>query len=198
MSGDSDLRGGFYRPKFYDEVSSTLTASTDVITQFGTVRLCWHEETVINVVLGPFDPDDRRVTVRRFMPPHPEGQALIAQFMRYFMGKSANFEVPLPPDIGTDFHRGVWASLRRVPHGEYRTYGQFATDLGLPGNRARNIGNVIAQNPLPIIYPCHRIVAATGALTGYSAGPKWKKALLVHEGVTVDNERVRVDEPPSS
>ncbi|MEC8930091.1 MAG: hypothetical protein VYB08_01665, partial [Candidatus Latescibacterota bacterium] len=60
-----------YRPAFYDEVDDTLTASTDVITKFGTVRICWHEETVINVVIGPFDPEDRRTTLRRFLPPHP-------------------------------------------------------------------------------------------------------------------------------
>ena len=66
--------GGFSRPKFHEEVNNTLTASTDVITQFGTVRICWHDETVINVVLGPFDPGERRVSVRRFLPPIQMGR----------------------------------------------------------------------------------------------------------------------------
>jgi len=195
VSDDREIRGTFYRPKVYDQVNNTLTASTDVVTQFGTVRICWHDDTVINIVLGPFDPEERRVTVRRFMPPHPEGQALIAQFMRYFIGKPSSFDVPLPEDVGTDFHRLVWAAVREVPQGSYESYGQLALRLGLPMGRARNVGNIVAQNPLPIIYPCHRIVASTGALTGYSAGPHWKKALLLHEGVTLHNDRVQVDPP---
>ena len=188
--------GGFSRPKFHEEVNNTLTASTDVITQFGTVRICWHDETVINVVLGPFDPDERRVSVRRFLPPHPDGQALITKFMRYFLAKPTEFDIELPPDIGTDFQRTVWSALRHIPYGAYETYGVLALRLGLPMSRARNVGNAAAQNPLPIIYPCHRIVAATGALTGYSAGPHWKKALLLHEGASINNDRVKVNTTP--
>ncbi|MDP6982880.1 MAG: methylated-DNA--[protein]-cysteine S-methyltransferase [Candidatus Latescibacteria bacterium] len=183
-----------YRPAFYDEVDDTLTASTDVITKFGTVRICWHEETVINVVIGPFDPEDRRTTLRRFLPPHPAGQELIAKFMRYFMAKPTSFEIPLPPKIGTDFQRTVWEALNEVPSGSYETYGDLALRLGLPVSRARSVGNTVAQNPLPIIYPCHRIVASTDALTGYSAGPHWKKALLQHEGIAFDGNRVQISE----
>ncbi len=196
MSDSRDV-GGFNRPKFYEEVNNTLTASTDVITQFGTVRICWHEETVINVVIGPYDPEERRVTVRRFLPPHPEGQELITKFMRYFLAKPTEFDIPLPPDIGTEFQRTVWESLRQVPYGSFETYGELALRLGLPVSRARNVGNAAAQNPLPLIYPCHRIVASTGALTGYSAGPHWKKALLLHEGVVMDNDRGKVNPPPA-
>lgn len=197
MTDKGDVGGANYRPKFYEEVNNTLTASTDVVTQFGTVRICWHDETVINIVIGPYDPDDRRVTVRRFLPPHPEGQALIAKFMRYFLAKPTEFDVELPPDIGTDFQRTVWSALADIPYGQYETYGELALRLKLPMSRARNVGNAAAQNPLPIIYPCHRIVASTGALTGYSAGPHWKKALLLHEGVSVDNNRVKVKTPPT-
>ena len=125
---------------------------------------------------GHFDPEERRVSVRRFLPPHPEGQELIAKLMRYFLGKPTEFTVDLPPDIGTDFQRTVWASLNKVPYGQYETYGELA---------------------LPIIYPCHRIVASTGALTGYPAGPHWKKALLLHEGVAVQNDRGKVAPPPT-
>ena len=131
---------------------------------------------VINIVQGHFDLEERRVSVRRFLPPHPEGQELIAKLMRYFLGKPTEFTVDLPPDIGTDFQRTVWASLNKVPYGQYETYGELA---------------------LPIIYPCHRIVASTGALTGYSAGPHWKKARLLHEGVAVHDDRVKVAPPPT-
>lgn len=195
MNEKADLGGAFYRPKFYDKVNNTLTASTDIVTQFGTVRICWHDETVINVVLGPYEPEGRRVSVRRFLPPHPEGQQLITQFMRYFLGKPTEFDIALPPDIGTDFQRVVWGAIRTIPYGQYETYGELAMRLGLPISRARNVGNAAAQNPLPIIFSCHRIVASTGALTGYSAGPHWKKALLLLEGVVVDNDRVKVKNP---
>lgn len=197
MSDERNVGGAFYRPKFYDEVNNTLTASTDLITQLGTVRICWHDETVINIVMGPFDPDDRRVTVRRFLPPHPAGQELIARLMRYFLAKSTEFDIDLPPDIGTDFQRAIWKSLRQIPFGSCETFGQFAQRLGLTPSRARQVGNAAAQNPLPILFACHRIVASTGALTGYSAGPHWKKALLQHEGITVTNERVAVSDPPA-
>lgn len=190
MSGDGIRQP--YRPAFYDDVDNTLTASTDVITKFGTVRICWNEETVINIVIGAFDPGDRRTSLRRFLPPHPAGQELIAKFMGYFMGKATQFDIPLPPKIGTDFHRSVWAALAEVPFGAFETYGELALRLGLPASRARNVATTVAQNPLPIIYPCHRIIASTGALTGYSAGPHWKKALLEHEGVAVDDHRVRI------
>ncbi len=197
MSDKGGVGGAFFRPKFYAEVNNTLTASTDLVTQFGTVRICWHDETVINVVIGPYDPEERRVTVRRFLPPHPEGQELITKFMRYFMGKPTEFSIDLPPGIGTDFQRTVWGALREIPYGQYETYGELALRLSLPLGRARNVGNAAAQNPLPIIFPCHRVVASTGALTGYSAGPHWKRALLLHEGVTVDNDRVKVETPPT-
>ena len=117
--------------------------------------------------------------------------------MRYFLDKSTELTVDLPPDIGTDFQHTVWASSNKIPYGRYETYGKLALRFGLPIGRARHIGNAAVQNPLPIIYPCHRIVASTGVLTGYSAGPHWKKARLLHEGVAVHDDRVKVAPPPT-
>ncbi len=192
MSEDHDVGQGSVRPKFHDEINNTMTASTDVVTQFGTVRICWHEETVINIVIGPFDPGERRTSIRRFLPPHAGGQELITKFMQYFIGKPTEFNVPLPPGVGTDAQRKIWSSLNSIPHGQFETYGQIAMRLGLPESQARIIGNAVSQNPLPIIYPCHRAVAATGGLIGYSAGPHWKKALLEFEGVQIDYDKVRL------
>ena len=192
MSGDVICQP--YRPASYDEVNDTLTASTDIVTKFGTVRICWHEETVMNVVFGPYDPEDCRTTLRRFLPPHPVGQELIAKFMRYFRGKPASVDMALPPKVGTDSQRKVWTALTEIPFGSFETYGDLAARLGLPASQARSVGNTVAQNPLPIVYPCHRVVAATGALTGFSVDPLWKKALLQHEGVVVDDNRVRIQE----
>ncbi len=104
-------------PKHYETATDSMTAATDVITKFGTVRLCWNVEALINVVIGPFDPEDRRTTVRRFLPPHAEGQELIAKFLNYFSGKQVDFDVPLPPNVGTTFHRAVWKGLEQIPYG---------------------------------------------------------------------------------
>jgi methylated-DNA-[protein]-cysteine S-methyltransferase len=112
--------------------------------------------------------------------------------MEYFIGKPTEFDVPLPPGVGTDAQRKIWSSLKSIPHGQFETYGQIAVRLGLLEGQARIIGNAVSQNPLPIIYPCHRAVAATGGLIGYSAGPHWKKALLEFEGVQIDYDKVRV------
>ena len=196
MSG-GEVGKGFQRPQYFETVNNTLTASTDIVTQFGTVRLCWNETTLFNVVIGPFDPEEgRRVSIRRFLPPHAEGQQLISKFMKYFNGKGAEveFDLPLPPDVGTESQRAVWSAMREIPYGEYWTYGDLALRLGLPVGRARNVGNATGQNPLPIVYPCHRVVASTGSLTGYSAGFHWKRALLELEGVLVEYDKVRVSE----
>ena len=179
----------------FDTVNDSMTASTDVLTRFGTVRLCWHEETVINVVIGPYDPEERRTTVRRFLPPHAEGQELIAKFLNYFMGREVDFDLPLPPDVGTDFHRLVWTAIKEIPYGKVESYGDIALRLGLPMSRARHVGNAAGQNPMPVIYPCHRLIATTGAITGYSAGIQWKKSLLELEGVEVENDKVRQSKP---
>ena len=177
---------------YFDRADQTLTASTDIITRFGTVRICWHHETVVNIVIGPFAPGDRRTTVRRFLPASSEGQELIAKFINYFKGKRVEFDVPLPPDVGTGLQRRVWKAIRDVPYGQYETCEDLAARLGLPDSRARHVGNAAGQNPLPIIFPCHRVVASSGSLVGYSAGSDWKKALLELECVSVQHGRVRV------
>jgi len=177
--------------RVFEAVDNKLTSSTDIVTRFGTVRLCWNETTLYNVVLGTFEPVDRRTSVRRFLPPHEAGQKLIASLLRYFQGEQVDFDVPLPPRLGSDFQRALWTALRDIPYGSYETYGEIALRLKLPVKRARLVGSSAAQNPLPIIFPCHRVVSATGALTGYAAGVEWKQALLELEGVPIQHERVR-------
>ena len=169
-----------------------LTSSTDIITPYGTVRLSWCDTALVKVRLGPFEPGDRRPTVRRYMPPHQEGQQLIAQILAYFQGREIAFSTPLSGKLGTEFQCQVWQALREIPYGKYESYGDLALRLGLPISSARAVGNACSQNPLLIIFPCHRVVASTGVLTGYSAGIAWKRALLELEGVSVEKGRVRI------
>lgn len=174
------------------EPPEELTSSTDIITRFGTVRLAWHEQHVVRVGIGPFEPEDRRTSVRRFMPPHQQGQQLVAQVLAYFQGKKIEFDLYLYRRLGTEFQRQVWEAIGEIPYGKCESYGDLAQKLGLPANNARAVANACGQNPLPILYPCHRVVASTGVLTGYSAGLPWKRALLELEGVPIQHGRVHL------
>ena len=103
----------------------------------------------------------------------------VAQLGEYFAGTRSAFELDLAPQ-GTDFQRGVWALLSGIPAGETRTYGQLAAQLGTP-TASRAVGGAIGRNPLSIVVPCHRVIGASGALTGYAGGVERKRWLLDHE-----------------
>lgn len=102
--------------------------------------------------------------------------AAIAQLTEYFAGRRMCFELPLRPH-GSAFQQQVWNLVRAIPYGETRSYGQLATALGDPA-RSRAVGAANGQNPLAIIIPCHRVVGASGRLTGYGGGLARKRFLL--------------------
>ena len=103
----------------------------------------------------------------------------VTQLQDYFDGTRAEFTLPLAP-WGTPFQQRVWAALRAIPPGETRSYGDLALALG---SSARAVGQANGANPIPILIPCHRVLAAAGALGGYSGGegPSTKLWLLEHE-----------------
>lgn len=101
------------------------------------------------------------------------------QLLAYLAGRRRSFSLPLAPG-GSDFQRQVWAALLRIPWGETLTYGELARRLGREG-AARAVGTANGANPLPILIPCHRVVAANG-LGGYSGGLALKRRLLTLEG----------------
>lgn len=84
---------------------------------------------------------------------------------------------PLDLSDGTEFQQKVWKELLKIKWGKTKTYGEIAAALGNP-LLARAVGMACGANPVPIFVPCHRVVAANGALGGFSAGLKWKKLLL--------------------
>lgn len=102
------------------------------------------------------------------------------QLDAYFDGALREFDLPLQP-AGTAFQRRVWARLRDIPYGSTETYGALARELA---TSARALAGACGANPLPVIVPCHRVVAASGALGGYSGGEgvATKRALLRLEG----------------
>lgn len=107
-------------------------------------------------------------------------QEAACQLAAYFAGKLRRFELPLRP-AGTPFQQRVWAALCEIPYGEVRSYGAIAARIGSP-KVARAVGRANHGNPLPIVIPCHRVIGASGALTGYGGGLPIKEYLLRIEG----------------
>lgn len=107
-------------------------------------------------------------------------QAAEAQLGEYFAGKRQRFALPLAPQ-GTDFQLRVWRELAQIPYGETISYAQLAQRLDNP-NGTRAVGAANGRNPLPIVLPCHRVIGADGALTGFGGGLPVKESLLRLEG----------------
>lgn len=103
------------------------------------------------------------------------------QLEQYFAGTRTSFDVALDL-VGTEFQVQAWRALGRIPFGKTISYGQQARNMKKP-KAFRAVGSANGMNPVPIIVPCHRVVASDGSLGGYSLGLKMKKQLLAIEGV---------------
>jgi methylated-DNA-[protein]-cysteine S-methyltransferase len=103
--------------------------------------------------------------------------AVAEQLGEYFAGERTRFDLPLAAR-GTEFERRVWDALVEIPFGETVSYGELARELG---SVARAVGRANARNPIGIVVPCHRVIGATGKLTGYAGGLDMKRTLLDHE-----------------
>jgi len=117
--------------------------------------------------------------------PNPLLERAVRQLAEYFDGSRRNFTLPLAFN-GTSFQRSVWQRMARLRWGECLSYGALAVEAGHPG-AGRAIGNAVAANPIPIIVGCHRVLSATGQITGYTRGEgvATKLWLLEHEGVVL-------------
>ena len=116
--------------------------------------------------------------------------ALGGDFRRYFGGRPADFTgYPIDLTGRPPFHRRALRAARRIPYGEVRTYGWLARKAGRP-RAARAAGQAMSANPLPVVIPCHRVVGAGGALTGFGGGLALKRALLQLEGIRCRGDRV--------
>lgn len=103
----------------------------------------------------------------------------ITQLQDYFDGRRQVFDLPLKP-MGSTFQKRLWAMLLAIPFAGTRSYGELASEIG---SAARAVGQAVGANPIPILIPCHRVLAAGGGLGGYSGGdgPSTKQWLLRHE-----------------
>ncbi|MCW3049773.1 MAG: ogt [Solirubrobacterales bacterium] len=151
----------------------THTAYTLLPSPLGPVLLTGGDAGLTRVLLDGPDPapewvrDDARFT------------EAARQLGEYFAGARTAFDLPLRA-AGTAFEQRVWDELRRIPYGETTSYGALARRLGHPG-AARAVGRANGRNQLAIVVPCHRVIGASGALTGYAGGLERKRALLALE-----------------
>ncbi len=106
----------------------------------------------------------------------------VLQMQQYFAGQRSRFELPLDLRAGTAFQQSVWQALLDIPQGAHCSYGALAQRLGNP-QAVRAVGAAVGRNPISVIVPCHRVLGAGGALTGYAGGLARKTALLQLEGV---------------
>src|SRR5690554_5997566 len=117
------------------------------------------------------------------------------QLAEYFAGKRRTFNLPIAAG-GTEFQRQVWSGLADIPWGEAWSYGELGSTTGR-ATAGRAVGGAVGANPLPILIPCHRVLASDGRITGYSGGNgvPTKVSLLEHEGIPYRLPSVAVAAP---
>jgi methylated-DNA-[protein]-cysteine S-methyltransferase len=142
-----------------------------VASDQGLVAILWEDDTPRRVPLQEDLIEDAN---------HPMLARTEPQLQEYFAGERKSFSVPL--DIrGTPFQKSVWQALQAIPFGETRTYGDLAKQLGNP-TATRAVGAANGRNPVSIVVPCHRVIGASGKLTGFAGGLAAKAYLLGLEG----------------
>ena len=150
-----------------------------VASPVGKLRLVASEKGLVAI-------DVRSNTAQVKTSQNASAQAILLktkkQLEQYFAGKRTSFDVALDL-VGTEFQVQAWRALCRIPFGQTISYGQQASNIKKP-KAFRAVGSANGKNPIPIIVPCHRVVASDGSLGGYSLGLKMKKQLLALEGVS--------------
>lgn len=147
-------------------------------TRLGAITLVARDKAVTGLY---FPEHARRPAAETFGPEIPVAEdALLAeaaeQLRDYLAGRREDFDLPFEAD-GDDFQQSVWAVVKAVPFGRTITYGDIARQLG-DRALAQKVGQAVGANPLCVFVPCHRVLGATGALTGYAGGLPRKQALL--------------------
>lgn len=157
-------------------------ASRTVPSPLGTVTVV-AAPTGLRAVLFP-----GRVWPPEAEAPTPSTEAMAdeaaGQLAAWFAGERHEFDLPL--DLaGPAFSVAVWQALAGIPYGATVSYGELARRVGRPG-AARAVGGAVGRNPVPIVLPCHRVIGAGGALTGFGGGLDSKRWLLGHEAAAVE------------
>jgi methylated-DNA-[protein]-cysteine S-methyltransferase len=158
------------------KITSPVGELTLVANDVGLVAVLWENERVSRVKLPAL----------QLNPQHSVLRKSHQQLREYFAGERTDFDLPFDP-IGTEFQKKVWQTLREIPYGETRSYGQIAQRLKRV-TAARAVGMANGRNPLSIVVPCHRVIGACGKLTGFAGGLPAKRYLLTLEGIKLRSE----------
>ena len=171
-------------------------------TAIGPCGVAWSERGLTGLQLPE---GDRAATERRLMrksassraaDPPPWVKSVIADIQRYFAGKPIDFSAVAVDLAGVDpFRRKLYETMRAVGWGSITTYGDLARQAGLlDPEAARDVGQAMGRNPLPLVIPCHRVLAAGKKLGGFSAygGTATKARLLALEGMRIDGDAPRL------
>jgi methylated-DNA-[protein]-cysteine S-methyltransferase len=161
---------------FYKEMKSPVGKLKLVASSQALVAVLWEKERPNRVKLGAMNLDPR----------HPILIEAERQLSEYFTGQRIRFDLPLQLN-GTEFQKKVWQALREIPFGKTRSYRDLARAVGLP-KASRAVGAANGKNPLSIVVPCHRVIGANGALTGFAGGLATKAALLALEAKPVQSQ----------
>ena len=165
-------------------------------TPIGTCGVAWNKNGIAGMQLPAKDVDRTRAHIRKRWPsavetaPPPGVQRAIERVLTLLMGERIDLgDIPLDLGDAPEFNRKVWDIARAVPPGQTITYGDIAKRLGVGPERARDVGQAMGSNPVPIIVPCHRVLAAGGKPGGFSAngGVVTKLKLLEIEGGASSN-----------
>lgn len=163
-------------------------------TAFGFCCIAWSECGICRFML-PVETAEpveaqlgKRAPASRAAAPSGPAADAVAAARRYFLGEREDFSlIALDLDGIDPFHRAIYSAARRLGYGETTTYGALAAEAGFP-SAARETGAALGRNPVPLVLPCHRVLAANGSLGGFSApgGTATKEKLLALEGMRFD------------
>ncbi len=158
---------------FYKEMESPVGRLKLVGSDKGLAAVLWEDD------------NPNRIRVRMYTEDitHPVLVEAERQLKEYFEGKRNSFSLALDA-VGTEFQKEVWNALSTIPYGETRSYGDIARQIGKE-KAVRAVGAANGRNPISIVVPCHRVIGASGGLTGFAGGLEAKAHLLSMEGAAI-------------
>lgn len=159
-------------------------------TKMGWVGILGSEKALVRTTLPHGTPEEALADLGpEALEAEKDVKSLLGPIKRlsdYFDGRRVEFSDTLEYDGSTPFRQRVWEATRRIPYGRTRTYGEIAKEAGSPG-AARAVGQAMAENPLPIFVPCHRVIGSNGSLTGFGGGLEMKEKLLRMEATALSH-----------
>ncbi|MBH48987.1 MAG: glycosyltransferase [Halobacteriovorax sp.] len=150
----------------YIKINTMVGQLTLVASARGLAAVLWEDEkeSRVKIDLGSMNPKNKHLSKTKL------------QLQEFFAGERSEFDLDLDP-VGTEFQMNVWNKLQQIPYGQTASYKDLAIMIG-NAKASRAIGMANGKNPLSIVVPCHRVIGASGELTGYAGGLENKKKLL--------------------